>query len=128
MLDEAKRTGLLGDRLTRFAGRGLMLTVFALILIAYYLDSMSIFSMSVYSVIAGILLVRSWLKPSFSVPANGALGQEPQPGAAIQPGFHRKSLERQSMTRHRRGWHAFFPFIGRCPIHQGRHSFFQKAA
>ncbi|MEH7883822.1 DUF2207 domain-containing protein [Bacillus sp. JJ1609] len=64
VLDELKEAGMMSDKIIRMVGRGLMLIIFMAVLYAYYLDIHPAASILIYSIIAGSLLIISWIKPA----------------------------------------------------------------
>ena len=63
VLKEMKEEGMMSNKMSRLVGRGLMLIIFSAVIYAYYLDSLSTAAIVTYSIIAGFLLIRGWLKP-----------------------------------------------------------------
>ncbi|MBT2680465.1 DUF2207 domain-containing protein [Bacillus sp. ISL-35] len=64
VVNEMKEAGMMSDKMIGLAGRGLMLINFLAVIYAYYLDSLSTTAIVIYSVFAGFLLTRGWLKPA----------------------------------------------------------------
>jgi uncharacterized membrane protein YgcG len=63
VLNQLKEEGMMSGKLSTLVGRGLMLFIFSAVIYAYYLDFLSTASIVIYSIIAGFLLIRGWLKP-----------------------------------------------------------------
>ncbi|WP_371931934.1 DUF2207 family protein [Mesobacillus subterraneus] len=63
VLNEVKEEGMMSDKMSKLVGRGLMLILVSAMVYAYYLDSLSTAAIVIYSITAGFLLIRSWLKP-----------------------------------------------------------------
>jgi uncharacterized membrane protein YgcG len=63
VLNQLKEEGMMSDRMSRLVRRVLMLIIFSAVIYAYYLDFLSTASIVIYSIIAGFLLIRGWLKP-----------------------------------------------------------------
>lgn len=63
VLNGLKEEGMMSGKMSTLVRRGLMLIVFSAVIYAYYLDFLSTTSIVIYSIIAGFLLIRGWLKP-----------------------------------------------------------------
>lgn len=63
VLEELKEEGMMSGKMSKLVKRGLMLILFSAVIYAYYLDFLSTASIVIYSIIAGFLLIRGWLKP-----------------------------------------------------------------
>ena len=64
VIDELKEAGVISDKMLALVGRGLMLITFSAVVYAYYLDFHSSTSIFIYSIIAGFLFIRGWIKPA----------------------------------------------------------------
>ena len=63
VLEELKEEGMMSGKMSSLVKRGLMLILFSAVIYAYYLDFLSTASIVIYSIVAGFLLIRGWLKP-----------------------------------------------------------------
>ncbi|UYZ22514.1 DUF2207 domain-containing protein [Mesobacillus jeotgali] len=63
VLEVLKEEGMMSGKMSTLVKRGLMLILFTAVIYAYYLDFLSTASIVIYSIIAGFLLIRGWLKP-----------------------------------------------------------------